>query len=166
MRMVMVAALATVIGGVSVQGQQPAGETAAAMKTFASAADVAALMAKARSERKEGQPLVALPILRLAPYNANLEYRASVGTASVHEREAELFYVIDGSATLITGGTLKNEQRTNAANRSGSGIEGGASQRIGKGDFFIVPENTAHWFSAIDGVLTLMSLHVPRPSTP
>lgn len=165
MRMV-IAALSMALVGVSAAAQQPAGSPAAAMKMFASSADVTALVEKARSERKEGQPLVALPILRLAPYNANLEYRASVGTASVHEREAELFYVIDGSATLVTGGALKNEQRTNAANRSGSGIEGGTPQRIGKGDFFIVPENTAHWFSAIDGVLTLMSLHVPRPVTP
>jgi mannose-6-phosphate isomerase-like protein (cupin superfamily) len=162
----VIAALSIALAGVPVVAQQPAGNPGAAMRTFASSAEVAALVDKARSERKEGQPLVALPILRLAPYNANLEYRASVGTASVHEREAELFYVIDGSATLITGGTLKNEQRTNAANRSGSGIEGGTSQRIGKGDFFIVPENTAHWFSTIDDVLTLMSLHVPRPVTP
>jgi hypothetical protein len=29
----------------------------------------------------------------------------------------------------------------------------------------VVPENTAHWFSAIDGSITLMSLHLPRPVT-
>jgi mannose-6-phosphate isomerase-like protein (cupin superfamily) len=133
-----------------------------AMKLFASSADVAALAAKAKSERKD-QPIVSERILQLAPYNANLEYRASVGAAAVHEKEAEMFYVIDGTATMITGGKLVNEKRTNAENLTGSGIEGGASRKVAKGDFIIVPQNTPHWFSAIDGTITLMTLHVPRP---
>jgi mannose-6-phosphate isomerase-like protein (cupin superfamily) len=140
--------------------QQPAAQ---APKTFSSAADVQALIAKSKSERKEGQANVIQRILSLAPYNANLEYRAAVGPASVHEKEAEMFYVIDGTATLVTGGKLTKESRTNAENLSGTGIEGGHSQNIGKGDFIIVPENTPHWFSTINGTLVLMSLHVPRP---
>ncbi|HYL38061.1 MAG TPA: cupin domain-containing protein [Bryobacteraceae bacterium] len=142
--------------------QQPAAQ---AMKMFASSADVAALIAKAKSERKEGQPIVAQRILQLAPYNANLEYRASVGPASIHEKEAEMFYVIDGSATMVTGGKLTKESRTNAENLTGSGVEGGTPREIAKGDFIIVPENTAHWFSEIHQTLILMSLHVPRPVT-
>jgi mannose-6-phosphate isomerase-like protein (cupin superfamily) len=155
--------LAVGLVSVSVHAQQAAQSPAPAMKTFASSADVAALIAKAKSERKEGQAVVAQPIVQLAPYNATLEYRAAVGTASVHEREAELFYVIDGSATMITGGKLVNESRTNPANLTGSAVEGGTSRHLAKGDFIIVPENTPHWFSAIDGTLILMSLHVPRP---
>ena len=106
---------------------------------------------------------MAQPLLRLAPYNASLEYRAAVGPAAVHEKEAEMFYVIDGSATLVTGGKLTEEKRTNAENLSGSGIEGGTPRSVAKGDFIIVPENTPHWFSAINGTVVLMSLHVPRP---
>lgn len=131
-------------------------------KTFASAADVQALIAKAKAEHKEGQALLAQRILQLAPYNVNLEYRTSVGPASIHEKEAELFFVIDGSATMVTGGKLTEEKRTNPENLSGAGIEGGESRHIAKGDYIIVPENTAHWFSKIDSTLILMSLHVPR----
>jgi len=142
--------------------QQPAGKSGPpAMKLFSSSADVQALIAKAKSERKEGQPTVSLPILQLAPYNASLEYRAAVGPAAVHEKEAEMFYVIDGSATLVTGGKLTSESR-NGDNLTGTGIEGGSPRNVAKGDFIIVPENTAHWFSKIDGVIVLMSLHVPR----
>lgn len=133
------------------------------MKTFASSADVQALIAKAKSSRKNNQPLVAERILQLAPYSANLEYRGAVGPAAVHETEAELFYVIDGSATLTTGGKLVKESRTNAENLTGTGIEGGMSREVAKGDFVIVPEKTPHWFSAIHQTLILMSLHVPRP---
>jgi mannose-6-phosphate isomerase-like protein (cupin superfamily) len=154
---ISLALTAFAIGAVA---QQPAAQ---AMKTFASSSDVAALIAKAKSERKGDAPLVAQRILTLAPYSANLEYRAAVGPAAVHEKEAEMFYVIDGSATLMTGGKLVKETRTNAENLSGTGIEGGTTQSVAKGDFVIVPENTPHWFSAINGTLILMSLHVPRP---
>ena len=135
-----------------------------AVKTYSSSADVMALQAKAKSERKDGQPLVVERILQLPPYNANLEYRASVGPSSIHEKEAEVFYVIDGSATLVTGGKLTGESRTNAENLTGTGLEGGTSRNVAKGDFIVVPENTPHWFSSINGSITMMSLHVPRSS--
>ncbi len=134
--------------------------------TFASSADVAGLIAKARSDRKPGQALVTEPLLRLAPYGPNLEYRPAVGPAAVHETEAEMFYVIDGAGTLVTGGKLVGEVRANAANLTGTGIDGGVARKVGKGDVFIVPQNTPHWFSTIDGVLVLVSLHVPRTSPP
>ena len=134
-----------------------------AVKTFASSADVAELIAKAKRDHKEGQANLVQRILSLAPYNANLEYRTTAAPASVHEREAEMFYVIEGSGTLVTGGKLVEEKRTNAENLSGSAVEGGNSQNVAKGDFIMVPENTPHWFNKVDGALILMSIHIPRP---
>ncbi len=154
--------LVTALAVVSANAQQPA-KQAPATKTYTSAADIAAMMAKAKNERKQDQALLSQPILRLAPYGANLEYRGAVGPAATHEKEAEMFYVIDGSGTLVTGGKLVGETRTNADNLSGTAIDGGQTQAVSKGDFFIVPENTPHWFSKINGALVLMSLHVPRP---
>lgn len=160
MRVIGIGLILTVAGAVGF-AQQPRSTTP---KTYTSASEVQSLIAKARSERKDNQPIVTQRILQLAPYNANLEYRASVGPAAVHEKEAEMFYVIEGGATLVTGGKLTKEARTNPENLTGTGIEGGESRSISKGDFVIVPENTPHWFSAItNGPLVLMSLHVPRP---
>src|ERR1700760_4704575 len=121
--------------------QQPAATgAAAAMTPFASAAEVAALAAKAKAEIKPGQPTLAQPIVQMGSYRANLEYRNAVGPASVHEKEAELFYVVDGSATFVTGGTLADERRTNAENLTGTGIKGGTPRRVAKGDYILVPE--------------------------
>jgi len=142
--------------------QQAAAPNPASSRTMVSAADVQAMIAKAKSERKEGQALLAQSMIQLAPYNVSLESRSAVANAAVHETEAELFYVIDGSATLVTGGKLTNETRTNAANLSGKGIEGGMSRHVAKGDFIMVPEGVPHWFSAIDGTVVLMSLHLPH----
>jgi len=100
-------------------------------------------------------------LVRNAPYTVNLEYRASVGPAAVHEKEIEMFYVVDGSATMITGGKLKDEKRNNADNLGGTGIEGGDSREVAKGDFFMVPAGVPHWLSQINGTLVLMSLHGP-----
>ena len=150
--------LALITMSAAAWAQRPAPPT----KTYSSSADVKALLAKAKADHKDHQPTVIETILELAPYAAHLEYRTSVGPAAVHEREAELFYVIDGSGTLVTGGKLTDEKQTGPGNLQGTGIEGGTSQAMAKGDFAIVPENTPHWFNKINGTLVLMSLHMPR----
>jgi len=132
-------------------------------KTFTSSTELTALIAKAKSEHKEGQPIVVEPMLELGSYDGHLEYRPSVGPAAIHEKEAEIFYVIDGSGTLTTGGKIIKETRSDSTNFGRSVIEGGTSRTIARGDFILVPENTPHWFNAIDGVLVLFSMHVPRP---
>jgi mannose-6-phosphate isomerase-like protein (cupin superfamily) len=135
----------------------------AEQKTYASAADIAALMAKFEAAKQPGTPMNGAALLQLAPYAANLEYRTSVGPAAVHENEAELIVVIDGSGSIVIGGRLLGQARRNAENLTGTGIEGGAVQKVAKGDVLIIPENTAHWFNAINGKLVLMSLHLPHP---
>lgn len=145
---------------------QPAPQSDAKTMLFTSAADVARLADKSKSERKPNQPTVAQPMLELGGYNGHMEYRASVGNAAVHEKEAELFYVIDGSATLVTGGKLVDEKRTDATNLGGSAISGGTPREIAKGDWILVPENTPHQFNPIHGVIVLFSIHVPGTFSP
>jgi mannose-6-phosphate isomerase-like protein (cupin superfamily) len=145
--------------------QQPAAQNAPPpAKLFAGSADVTAMIAKAKAERKPDQANFSQPIVRLAPYNANLEYRVAGlnAPASVHEREAEMFYVVEGSGTLVTGGQLREEKRTNAENLSGSAIDGGSERKVVKGDWVMVPEKTPHWFTKIEGTLVLMSIHLPH----
>ena len=101
--------------------------------------------------------------IRLAPYSVNMEHRIMGQAASVHETEAELFYVVDGAGTLLTGGKLKEEKRQNAENLSGSGIEGGVSKKVSKGDWIMVPAGVPHQYPSVEaGGLTLMSLHLPK----
>lgn len=159
---VRLASILFIVTAAAMAQQQSAPAASQTMKTFASSNDVKALIAKAKSDRKDNQPLVAEPLLQLPPYTANLEYRASVGNAAVHEKEAEFFYVIEGTATMVTGGTLLGQTRTNATNLAGTSIQGGFSRNVAKGDFIVVPENTPHWFSKINGAIVLMTLHVPR----
>jgi mannose-6-phosphate isomerase-like protein (cupin superfamily) len=157
-------ALALTLAGALVPLRSYAQTPAPAPQLFMSAADVSALIAKARNDRKPDQANFVQPIVRLAPFTANLEYRVAGvnANASVHFRDAELFYVVEGSGTLVTGGKLRDERQTNADNLTGSAIDGGTRRRLAKGDYVMVPENTPHWFGEIDGTLVLMSIHLPR----
>ena len=136
---------------------------APALKTFASAADVSAMITKAKSERKPDQANFVQALLREAPYTANLEYRVQgLNTPPLsHENEAEFIYVVEGAGTLTTGGKLRDEKRANAKNLTGTALEGGNARRIEKGDYILVPESTPHAFTKVEGTLVIVSLHVP-----
>jgi mannose-6-phosphate isomerase-like protein (cupin superfamily) len=145
---------------------QVVGEAGPNIKTFANSKDVLGLIEKAKADRKGDQPLVSEPILALAPYRAQLEYRAAMAPAALHETEAEVMYVIEGTGTIVTGGKLTDEKRNNPENLSGSNIAGGTSQAISKGDFLVVPQNTPHQITPGGGApIILMTLHVPRKAT-
>jgi mannose-6-phosphate isomerase-like protein (cupin superfamily) len=123
-----------------------------------SAADLAAALAKLSDER----PSASVRVFSLAPYNVNVERRLPRPQgASLHEAQAELFYVIEGSATLLTGGMLTSPTRS-GTNLSGTGIEGGTRQRFSKGDFLLVPSGVPHQFVDIDAPVQLMSIYLPN----
>jgi mannose-6-phosphate isomerase-like protein (cupin superfamily) len=126
------------------------------------AADVQAKIAKAEAAVKAGKPIPPQELLALAPYRAAMEYRTSVGGASIHREETEFFYAIEGSGHLVTGGKLVDEKEANARNLGGSAIAGGQGQEVAKGDWIMVPAGVAHWFDRIDGRLVLMSMKMPK----
>jgi mannose-6-phosphate isomerase-like protein (cupin superfamily) len=126
---------------------------------YMSAADVAAAVAKLPKN-----PLASVPVFKIGPFNVNVEHRlgapAAAQAASVHDKDAELFYMIDGTATLVTGGKLI-EGTKDGDNWRGKGIEGGKTQKMSKGDFMLVPAGSPHWFTDINGQITEFSLHLP-----
>ncbi|MCC6988361.1 MAG: hypothetical protein IT181_05150 [Acidobacteria bacterium] len=126
--------------------------------TVFKAADLAAAIAKLPADR----PASSVRIFTLAPYNVNVERRLPRPQgASLHEAQAELFFVIDGAATLLTGGTLVAPTRT-GTNLAGTGIEGGVRQAVAKGDFMIVPSGLAHQFVDITAPIQLMAIYLPN----
>ena len=63
----------------------------------------------------------------------------------------------------VTGGKLRNETRTNAANLSGSGIDGGQSRHVAKGDVFVVPAGVPHWFKEVPKSVSYFVVKVLKP---
>jgi mannose-6-phosphate isomerase-like protein (cupin superfamily) len=136
------------------------------VKTFSSAAEVAAMMNKAKSERKPDQANFIDTLLQSAPYTVNLEYRVrGVDTPpSVHPVAQEICYVIEGAGTLTTGGKLQGAKPAKGGNVLGESIGGGSSRHVAKGDFFLIPENTPHAFHTTAATLVIMSMHLPVES--
>jgi quercetin dioxygenase-like cupin family protein len=142
-------------------GQQaaPPTPTDRTKATQYTSASLAAALAKLPTDR----PTAAVRVFTLDPYAVNVEHRMPMPQgAAAHEAQAELFYVIDGSATLLTGGKLAGETR-NGTNLAGKAIEGGSQQKFGKGDFLLVPSGIPHQFIDLQGPLTLMSMYLPNP---
>ena len=138
----------------------------AAPNMFMNNKEIMGLIDKAKADRKGDAPLVAEPILTLAPYRAQLEYRPATSPAAVHEKDAELMVVLEGTGNIVTGGKLVDEKRNNANNLGGSSITGGKSQAVVKGDMLIVPANTPHQVIPTGGApIVLMTMHVPHPPT-
>jgi mannose-6-phosphate isomerase-like protein (cupin superfamily) len=136
------------------------------LKTFMNNKEIMGLIDKAKADRKGDAPLVAEPILSLTPYRAQLEFRPGTSPAAVHEKDAELMVVLEGTGNIVTGGKLVDEKRNNANNLGGSSIAGGKSQAVVKGDMLIVPANTPHQVIPTGGApIVLMTLHVPHPPT-
>jgi mannose-6-phosphate isomerase-like protein (cupin superfamily) len=141
-------------------------QAASPATTFMNNKEIMGLVDKAKADRKGDAPLVAEPILSLAPYRAQLEYRPAKAPAAVHEKDAELMVVLEGTGDIVTGGKLAEEKRVNANNLSGPSITGGNSQSVVKGDMLIVPANTPHQVIPTGGApIVLMTLHVPYPPT-
>lgn len=75
---------------------------------------------------------------------AMLSFRARDGVAEVHENFADVFYVLDGFATLVTGGTVAGAASSGPGEIRGSSIVGGVRQQLRAGDVVHVPAGQPH----------------------
>lgn len=73
-----------------------------------------------------------------------LSYRNKSGGAEVHAKFADIFYVIEGNATLQTGGKLVNPAQTGTDEPRGTAIEGASETPLAAGDFVHIPAGVPH----------------------
>ncbi len=64
----------------------------------------------------------------------------------MHENHTHVFYVVEGTATIVTGGTLTGGKTTEPGEIRGSAIEGGKEQPLSKGDVIVIPAGIPHWW--------------------
>ena len=105
--------------------------------TFMDSKTVAAAFVK-------GQPLV-----ENNEYKVHASHRDGPGKAEVHEHETDIIYVLEGTATFVTGGKVVGGEMTAPGEIRGTGIEGGETRKLVKGDLVIVPQGTPHWFKEV-----------------
>jgi glc operon protein GlcG len=82
-------------------------------------------------------------------YAINTSRRDSPGTVEVHEKDSDLIYVVKGSATFVTGGTLVDGRKIAEHEIRGTELNGGEAQNLVPGDVIVVPAGVPHWFKEI-----------------
>ena len=82
-------------------------------------------------------------------YMVHASRREAAGQGEVHVKDADVIYVLDGSATFVTGGELVERHEIEPGEIRGREIAGGETRTIAKGDVIIVPAGTPHWFKEV-----------------
>jgi glc operon protein GlcG len=94
------------------------------------------------------------PLLEVDGYKIHASRREGPGMAEIHEKDTDIVYVLEGSASFVTGGTVPDPKTIAPEEIRGSAIQGGDTRRIVKGDVIVVPNGTPHWFREVSGPLT------------
>jgi len=84
-------------------------------------------------------------------YMIHASRREKSGMSEVHTLDTDIIYVVEGTATFVTGGRSIDPKMTAANEFRGTSIEGGETRQLKKGDVVIVPNGTPHWFKQVDG---------------
>ena len=103
------------------------------------------------------------PLLETGAFKVHASRRDSPGVAEVHARDTDIIYVLEGVATLVTGGIALDPKTIGPDEIRGKEIKGGRARRISKGDVIVVPNGVAHWFKHVDGTLIYYVVKVTSP---
>jgi mannose-6-phosphate isomerase-like protein (cupin superfamily) len=84
-------------------------------------------------------------------YSVVVASRTKPSLAEVHKQVTDVWYVIDGRGTIITGGSLTDVTEPSPGEVRGRSVSGGKERQIAKGDVLRIPNGVPHWISKIDG---------------
>jgi len=87
-------------------------------------------------------------------FRVNASRRDGPGEAEVHLSDTDIFYVLQGRATVVTGGQVVQPRKLSATEIRGTELSGGDERRIGMGDVITIPRGVPHWFKQVDAPFT------------
>ncbi len=92
-----------------------------------------------------------LPLMVNSSYKISAGRRVTAGNVEVHAQDTDIFFVLAGSATFVTGGTVVEPAPTAPGEIRGKATTGGVTHHLTKGDVIVIPKGVPHWFTAVDG---------------
>lgn len=93
-------------------------------------------------------------------HRINLVKRTTPGGAVAHPEGSEVHHIVEGTGTLVTGGTLV---RSTGAGTTAT-IQGGEARRVSAGDVIFIPAGTPHWYRDIDGAIAYLEVRFNTPA--
>lgn len=126
----------------------PAGDKA---EVFSGKSVASQLQSLARTAKASGSSGATLG--DYGSHAIKLSVRSASGGAEVHAHYDDVFVVTEGTATLVTGGTVLDAKTGEDGETKGTSIQNGTSQAIVKGDVIHVPAGTPHRLIITPGVV-------------
>jgi mannose-6-phosphate isomerase-like protein (cupin superfamily) len=96
-------------------------------------------------------------------FTISMAKRTGPGQVEVHDKETDTFYVLDGDATFVTGGTMIGGRLSRPNQQLGTDIQGGQTHHLVKGDVIAIPAGTPHWFKEVTKPITYYMVKVIKP---
>ena len=166
---------------VMAQGSNPQPTCKMCPSTYISSAEVQAYVKKAQTEKLTDQQIRDVEIGK-AHVGVGVVYRGRLtappeNSVAEHDLVSEVYHVISGAGTLVTGPDLVNMQRRpadletvrlfNGPGNNAASIRNPTTQELRPGDVIVIPAGTGHYFTKIDDHITYLMIRVdPDKVTP
>jgi mannose-6-phosphate isomerase-like protein (cupin superfamily) len=137
--------------------------------TYISKEDHEAVLQEQIAKNIVDRPIKASDVIGGKASVARLRRVKPEASALIHDYVTETYYIMSGSGTFVTGGSLGGAKPTDLSNvnagmsQTGARI-GGEARRVKPGDIIIVPAGTPHSFSELDGPIEYLVYRF-EPST-
>jgi glc operon protein GlcG len=82
-------------------------------------------------------------------YKVDAGRRSAPGEVEYHEHVVDIMHVVEGSATVVTGGEMVEPREVGPGEVRASGVEGGTARDLGPGDVLVIPARVPHQFVAV-----------------
>jgi uncharacterized protein GlcG (DUF336 family)/quercetin dioxygenase-like cupin family protein len=105
-----------------------------------------------------------MPLIEIDNYKIHASHRDGPGVVEVHTKDTDIIYVLEGTATFVTGGTVVEGKNIEAEEIRGKDVKGGETRTITKGDVIVVPHGIPHWFKEVNGPINYYVVKVRSAS--
>ena len=144
-----------VVGAIGVSGNTPQEDediAKAGAASFEASSRPASLPVTYLPAKQVTQAFIkGMPLIRGNNYKVDASHRDAAGVVEVHTRDTDIIYMLEGVATLVTGGTIVNAKTIEPEEIRGRESKGGETRMITKGDVVVIPNGTPHWFKEVKG---------------
>ena len=100
------------------------------------------------------------PLVSAKDYTVSGIKRTKPGEVEIHDHETDIFYVTDGEATFVTGGTIVGAKQTAPGQTRGTDLHGGQTVHLKKGDVITIPAGVPHWFKDVSPSISYLTVKV------
>ncbi len=102
-------------------------------------------------------------LLSVPAYKIDAGRRERAGEVEFHTWETDIMYVLDGTATVVTGGEMVDKRQVGPGEYRAPSVRGGTTHHLSRGDVLAIPNGVPHWFKDVPGPFLYYVVKVIQP---